>query len=635
MTNVIPASEANYRQFMGRRLGPTKEWQRHLLVAVLTIVVQGALYGLNRRMLDRDIPVHLLLANGGVVALALNLPRRYWRTVLVSAVLAGPALVPFVLKISPLGIVLPITAATLELILALYVSSIILGQRRPAIRRPAAGLQLLTALAIICASSATIATIGNNVDTELAASDLNESWIRWFASHLVGLAVMIPLGVAINSPMRWPKRQLVRLEASLACLALLASTVVSFNASFSFVYLVFPCLLWIAIRFGPRLGAPATLGTVVAAAIITANDHGPFALLGSNPTLQVQGFNVAVAYSMVIACALSVQSDADQQQLSSTLDAMPDAAVLVSHTGEVRQLWIPPALEPVASSIRRIVNDRANERPINAASTHIPRRMQTAGGTTFEHRVARVGNFQSLHLLRDITEDLRVQAEVAQQREDIELSRLVEQRRIGEQLHDGPIQELSAALLRIGGALTRAPEPLKRDLEPAETLLAKVIEELRTASSHLIPPDAREGRLVEALEHVGRQLFRDDEIAIDVRDKSEQPPADDEAATLFMIGREALANVAFHAKAEHVTITLGDDDGKATIEVRDDGVGLAAEPDTERRHLGLQLMRNRVDMLGGSLRIRNGEEGGVVITAAIPRAAVPNSPTTTTTTTTD
>lgn len=85
---------------------------------------------------------------------------------------------------------------------------------------------------------------------------------------------------------------------------------------------------------------------------------------------------------------------------------------------------------------------------------------------------------------------------------------------------------------------------------------------------------------------------------------------------LYQIAREALVNAARHAHAENIQVTLTAADGCARLIVVDDGVGF--QPDSIKPgHFGLQLMRERAEIAGGSLVIESSARG-VMVVAAIP-----------------
>jgi len=84
---------------------------------------------------------------------------------------------------------------------------------------------------------------------------------------------------------------------------------------------------------------------------------------------------------------------------------------------------------------------------------------------------------------------------------------------------------------------------------------------------------------------------------------------------LYRIAAEALTNVARHSNAARVEVSLEAPLGVATLHVADDGCGLDRSASAG---LGIAGMRQRAERLGGTLGLRSGPGGGVVLTAAIP-----------------
>jgi signal transduction histidine kinase len=96
-------------------------------------------------------------------------------------------------------------------------------------------------------------------------------------------------------------------------------------------------------------------------------------------------------------------------------------------------------------------------------------------------------------------------------------------------------------------------------------------------------------------------------------------PPEIEASAYFIIA-EGLTNVGKHAHAGHATVRAAVEDGVLTVEVRDDGVG-GADPHGH----GLLGVADRVDALGGTLRIESAEGGGTVLSARLPLSTRPAS----------
>lgn len=90
----------------------------------------------------------------------------------------------------------------------------------------------------------------------------------------------------------------------------------------------------------------------------------------------------------------------------------------------------------------------------------------------------------------------------------------------------------------------------------------------------------------------------------------------DQAIQLYRIAQEALTNAARHAQARRITVRLCGEEGKATLEVADDGRGFAPAPD--HAGLGVLGMRQRAESLGGEFSIGAGVGGGTCVRARVP-----------------
>jgi two-component system, NarL family, sensor kinase len=205
--------------------------------------------------------------------------------------------------------------------------------------------------------------------------------------------------------------------------------------------------------------------------------------------------------------------------------------------------------------------------------------------------------------------------------------------RVAADLHDGPIQELAGVGYALGAVASSVPEnkqPLMRDIQ--NTVL-HAIESLRELMVDLYPPDLSVGQLPGTLENLAAPL-QGKGIDIDIS-VTELPALDnDVVTTIYRVAHEALANVAEHADASRVSIRLGmnGSTGPARsktvhLEVIDNGVGLDPSRLDRRSegHLGLRLLKTRVEDLGGTLTLTGGAQGGTVVGATLPVGGRPGA----------
>ena len=181
-------------------------------------------------------------------------------------------------------------------------------------------------------------------------------------------------------------------------------------------------------------------------------------------------------------------------------------------------------------------------------------------------------------------------------------------------LHDGAQQRLVHTIV----TLKLAQQALHEGRGDTEPLLA---DALRTAE--LATHEVRElahGILPSVLTHGGLRAGVDAfvsrlDLPVDFEVLSERLPPDIEASAYFIVA-EALTNVVKHARATRATVWAAADDGVLALEVRDDGIG-GAQPDGH----GLMGIADRIETLGGRLRIESTEGDGTVLAAQLPLSA--------------
>jgi signal transduction histidine kinase len=188
-------------------------------------------------------------------------------------------------------------------------------------------------------------------------------------------------------------------------------------------------------------------------------------------------------------------------------------------------------------------------------------------------------------------------------------------RRIERDLHDGAQQRLVALGLRIRSL--QASLPLDSDLDHQLAAigdgLAEASEELRQMSQGIHPAVLSKGGLRPALRALRRRTAMPVELSVDVERRL---PESVEVATYYVVA-EALTNAAKHAQASQVTVTVEADEKQLRLSVRDDGVGGAVPGGGS----GLIGLKDRVEALGGQLRITSGDGHGTILAAEIPCAA--------------
>lgn len=212
--------------------------------------------------------------------------------------------------------------------------------------------------------------------------------------------------------------------------------------------------------------------------------------------------------------------------------------------------------------------------------------------------------------VRDITERKRLEQEI------LEISNR-EQRRIGQDLHDGLGQELAGIQLMA--------EVLEHDLSKKSKLGAKqagkIAEHVRRTISHtrmlargLSPVEVEANGLMSALGELAKSASA--LLRIDCRFHCPKPVLvkDNAAAThLYRIAQEAINNAVKHGRAAHVRIELFSKGKLRRLAVTDNGTGFK-KAKAGHSGMGLRIMKYRADVIGGTLAILPAEGRGTVVT---------------------
>ncbi|HEX6457673.1 MAG TPA: sensor histidine kinase [Thermoleophilaceae bacterium] len=196
-------------------------------------------------------------------------------------------------------------------------------------------------------------------------------------------------------------------------------------------------------------------------------------------------------------------------------------------------------------------------------------------------------------------------------------------RRVAESIHDGPVQEL-VSLDMILSAVANAAErgdkqAAKSMLEEARSITERNIQALRDEIVDLGPSAFRELSFETAITDCVPVWQR--RYGLDVRLELDPVSlAPEVSGPLFQIAQEAVTNAGRHADAEHVTVSLSGSDGEIRLRVVDDGKGFGDVwplANDSAGHIGLSSMRERAEMIDGSLTIDSGGRG-TVVTVRVP-----------------
>ena len=189
--------------------------------------------------------------------------------------------------------------------------------------------------------------------------------------------------------------------------------------------------------------------------------------------------------------------------------------------------------------------------------------------------------------------------------------------RIAREVHDELGQALTAMKIDLQ-QIARRHAALEEPLVPVAHKIDQIVDLIRRIASDLRPAILDDLGVSAALEQQLRRLRESSGIKTSLT-VSEEPELDMlTGATLYRIAREALANVVRHAGASQVEVSLGTRGGAAVLEIRDDGRGITPEEASGPRSLGLLGIRERAELLGGSMTIEGRPGAGTVLTVTLP-----------------
>jgi signal transduction histidine kinase len=200
-----------------------------------------------------------------------------------------------------------------------------------------------------------------------------------------------------------------------------------------------------------------------------------------------------------------------------------------------------------------------------------------------------------------------------------------ERERIAAELHDRIEQAIFTLGLKVNAILEGEPvsPTIAEDLGEMRQLAIHTSEAVREAIFALSLPRSAAGGLPSELRRLVRETGASEAVEADLVVSGTPVGLSKEAAhTLFVLTREALANVARHARARRVLVSLRYSKEHVDLVIQDDGVGASDQVlqhyQESSTHFGLKQSRRLIEALGGVFEVHNGEESGLAIRARVP-----------------
>jgi PAS domain S-box-containing protein len=450
---------------------------------------------------------------------------------------------------------------------------------------------------------------------------------------------------------------------------------------------LFPLAVWAALRFGLRGATAVTLVVSIAAVWGTVDGRGPFVeAKGFDSLVRWWVFaNVITVTSLLLAASRAerhrAEADLAAQRdfVSAILDVQGALVAVLDRNGsvlranrafealtgftadEVRgrrfcELFVAPHERDKVEGHLEMLRLGLSQRVRYDAG--LPRRQGDPLLVSWSNTALRAGRRQLSHIILtgiDITERTQAASALRAARRDLEgrvrertrelaatnaeleaeigerrrLEQAIievaehEQMRIGQELHDGLGQQLTAVAFLaevLARKLSALAIPETADAARIEQLVSAAVSQTRQLARGLAPVDLDAEGLMAALEDLATTVR--DVFGIDCLFHCAAPvPVHDSALAinLYRIAQEAVTNAVKHAAARHVLIELSHREACLALTVTDDGRGLdAARPAGDG--MGLRIMHHRAHVIGAGLALDSTPGSGVAVRVTLPLA---------------
>jgi two-component system CheB/CheR fusion protein len=326
---------------------------------------------------------------------------------------------------------------------------------------------------------------------------------------------------------------------------------------------------------------------------------------------------------------------ASEERLRAILDTARGAIITIDHHGIIQSVnaaterifgyttadMIGQNVTMLMASPHREAHDgyiarylQTGEKHVIGISRETDARRKDGGVFPVELAVSEIEHlklFTGIH--RDLTERKQLERDVVE-------AASLQQRRIGQDLHDTVGQELTALSILARGlveALRTDPATAMQLVERMGQGLQRSQQELRAVLHGLLPVAVDSEGLMAALTDLADRTQQEGNVTCTFDCPEPVSLADNLTAThLYLIAQEAVHNAVKHGKPRNVRISLRSN-AVLVLRVQCDGIGMPAGPGNGG--LGLRIMRNRAAIIGATLTIEPAEPTGTVVTCALAR----------------
>lgn len=191
-----------------------------------------------------------------------------------------------------------------------------------------------------------------------------------------------------------------------------------------------------------------------------------------------------------------------------------------------------------------------------------------------------------------------------------------ERQRLARGLHDEVGQSMTAVLLQLKRLSATASDEQRAQLAEAQEVVKTSLDDVRRLAQELRPELLDHLGLASALAELASGFEQRTNIRVQRRLERELPSLDSQSElVLYRVAQESLTNIARHAEASEVLLSLESGSGSVVLRIVDDGKGLDPE---HREGGGLRGIRERALIIGAAAAIKPGPKGGVEVRLEVP-----------------
>jgi two-component system sensor histidine kinase UhpB len=233
-------------------------------------------------------------------------------------------------------------------------------------------------------------------------------------------------------------------------------------------------------------------------------------------------------------------------------------------------------------------------------------------------RVPTNGHGDIAHLIRTFNEMLdRLEAERGASTARTLAAQEGERQRIAQELHDEIGQSLTAVLLGLKRTIGRVRGETQEELRALQEMVRATLDEVRQVARRLRPGVLDDLGLLSAINALAADLSEASRLPVTRRLDRRLPPLSRETElVIYRIAQESLTNVARHAEASHVELSLAVEEDHVLLCIADDGRGM----DGRREGAGIRGMRERALLIAADLTVQSRPGRGTEVRLVVPKA---------------